>query len=539
MISRQSGLALLLTVLLIASGTVAVAGIGAAQTATAAGTAQGEPDLDVHLPQDTVMPGERSQIDLQISNDGEMEWGTAEYHEIVTSARNVRVETEAEGPLEVQGGEMAVGTITTNEPRDVPLTLKVPEGTEPGTYEIDVDLEYSYTDILWIGSTRVDEDTEQVTRTVEVEVDDAPRFSIENATTDVRIGDQGSMAVTLANTGSQTAEDIRLALESASGKFLFGQAQADTSRVETLEPGENATLGYDVTVPPGASLREFSLAGTVQYTDPDGLPGAQEGLSVGVRPLPEQTFDVETTESTLRIGEEGELRGTVTNTGPEPVQDVVVQYADESTASIVPVETKIAVGDLEPGASTDFALPLEVTTSGKAVTHSLDLAVTYRNADNEKRAYKDVNAAAAVDERRDQFEVVVEDETIQAGEDRTIEATITNQLDEEVSNVDVKLFVDDPLDSADDEGYIGSLSPGASRTVTLELSATGEAVPKVHPADFHVKYEDADGTSKISNTVTVPITVTTAEDTGIGWMQIALVGLLLVLVIGGLWYWRG
>lgn len=528
-----------MAILLIASGTVAVSGIGAAQTATAAGTAQGEPDLDVHLPHDTVLPGERSQINLQISNDGEMEWGTAEYHEIVTSARNVRVEMEAEGPLEVEGAEMAVGTITTNEPRDVPITLKVPEGTEPGTYEIDVDLEYSYTDILWIGSTRVDEDTERVTRTVEVEVDDAPRFSIENATTDVRIGDQGSMAVTLANTGSQTAEDVRLALESSSGKFLFGQSQADMSRVATLKPDENATLEYDVTVPPEASLREFSLSGTVQYTDPDGMPGVHNGLSIGVRPLPEQTFDVETTESTLRIGEEGELRGTVTNTGPEPVQDVVVQYADESTTSIVPVETKVAVGDLEPGASTDFVLPLEVTTSGKAVTHSLDLAVTYRNEDNEKRAYKDVNAAAAVDERRDQFGVVVENETIQAGEDRTIEATITNQLDEEVSNVDVKLFVDDPLDSGDDEGYIESLSPGKSRTVTLELSATGEAVPKVHPADFHVKYEDADGTSKISNTVTVPITVTTAQDTGIGWTQIALVGLLLVLVIGGLWYWRG
>lgn len=538
MIQRQSGLALLLAAFLIVSGTLAVAGIGAAQTATTAGTAQGEPDLDVYLPQDTVIPGERAQITLQIANDGEMKWGTAEYQQIVTSARNVRVEANAEGPLEVQNGEMAVGTITTNQPRDVPLTLKVPEGTEPGTYEIEVDLEYSYTNILWIGSTRVDEDTDHVTRTVEVEVDDAPRFSIENVTTDVRIGDRGSMAVTLTNTGSQTAEDVRLALESSSGQFLFGQAKADTSRAGTLAPGENATLEYDVTVPPEASRREYALTGTVQYTDPDGLPGVHQGLSVGVKPLPEQTFAVETTESTLRVGEEGEFRGAVTNTGPEPVRDVVVQYADESTTSIVPVERSVAVGDLDQGASADFVLPLEVTSSGKAVTHSLDLAVTYRTADNEKRAYRDVNAVATVGERRDQFGVVVENDTIQAGAERTIEATITNQLDETVANVDVKLFVDDPLDSSQSEGYIESLSPGESRTVTLTLSATNDAVPKVYPADVHVKYEDADGTSKISNLVTVPITVTAAEDAIIGMTQIGLAGVILVLVIGGLWYWR-
>ncbi|UWG47863.1 S-layer protein [Halanaeroarchaeum sp. HSR-CO] len=526
----------LVLVLVTLSGTIAVAGVGLAQT-EATGTAQGEPDLDVHLPQYTVVPGEVARLNLQVTNDGEMRFGQPEMRDAVTAARNVRVEAEAEGPLSVETGQMGIGTVTTNRPGNASIGLTVPEGTEPGTYDIDVELAYSYTDIVWLGSTRISEKTETETRTVEVTVDEAPRFEIESVDTDVRVADRGRMNVTVANTGSQVAEDVRLTLESSSSKFLFGQSQAGTSRIASLEPDANATLSYDVAVQSEASVREYALSGTVQYTDPDGIPGVHRGLSAGVRPLTEQTFSVESAESTLRVGEEGELRGTITNTGPATVEDVVIEYADR-TPTIVPVERSAAIGTLEPGDSAEFVLPLEVTTTGKATDRSLDMAVTYRNEDGEKRGYEDVNAEATVEERRDQFAVTLADSEIPAGSDQTIEATITNQLDEPVSNVNMKLFVDDPLDSDEDEGYIGSLDPGESATVTLQLGAAGSAIAKTYPADFDVKYEDSDGTSKISNTVTVPVTVTQPEDTGLPWELIGAAVLLVIIALGGYLYRR-
>ncbi|MGM0399458.1 MAG: COG1361 S-layer family protein [Halobacteriota archaeon] len=536
----------LVVVLVVLSGTIAVAGVGLAQSVSSdpaqvdeepLGTAQGEPDLDVHLPQYTVVPGEATRLNLQVTNDGEMRFGQPEMRDAVTAARNVRVEAEAEGPLSVETGQTGIGTVTTNRPGNASIGLTVPEGTEPGTYEIDVELEYSYTDIVWLGSTRISEKTETETRTVEVTVDDTPRFEIESVDTDVRIGDRGRMDVTVANTGSQVAEDVRLSLESSSSKFLFGQSEAGTSRIASLDPDENATLSYDVAVQSEASVREYALSGTVQYTDPDGIPGVHRGLSAGVSPLTEQTFSVESAESTLRVGEEGELRGTITNTGPATVDDVVVAYADE-TPTIVPVERNAAIGTLEPGDSAEFVLPLEVTTTGKATDRSLDMAVTYRNQDGEKRAYEDVNAVATVEERRDQFAVALADPEITAGGDRTVDATITNQLDEPVSNVNMKLFVDDPLDSDEDEGYVGSLDPGESTTVTLQLGAADGAIAKTYPADFDVKYEDSDGTSKVSNTVTVPVTVTQSEDTGLPWVLIGAAVLLVIIALGGYLYRR-
>ncbi|QSG10686.1 S-layer protein [Halapricum desulfuricans] len=540
MSQRRSAVTIALALAIALSGTVAIAGVGLAQTSEPVpqGTVRGEPDIDVHLPKDTVLPGEKTQLKLQVSNDGEMDFGPLESQEAVTAARNVRVEAEAEGPLTVETGRMAIGTVTTSRPGSAQIALTIPEGTEPGTYEIDVEVAYRYTDTAWIGSNRVKEDTETVTRTVEVTVDDAPRFEITNATTDVRSGDQGTMDVTLQNTGSQTADDVQLALDSTSSSFLFGQVRTDTARVDTLAPGDNTTLEYDVTVPPDTTARDYALSGTVTYTDPDGIPGVDKGLSVGVRPLAEQTFAVETVASTLRVGEEGQLRGTVTNTGPSTVNDVVLQYADESATSIVPTVSNVAIGDLEPGETGTFELPLEVTTSGKATTRSLDMAVTYRNDENEKRAYEAANAIASIEPRRDQFAIAVDDDTVAAGGQRTVTATVTNQLDEPVSDVNVRMFVDDPLDSTEDEGYIGSLAPGESETVTLQLSASGDAVAKVYPTDFDVNYEDADGISKNADTVTLPITVTDGGDSGLPVIAIAIGALLVVLVVGGFWYWR-
>lgn len=531
MVSRQTGFALVLAVSLVLSGTVGLAGIASGQTG---GTAQGEPDLDVHLPQHTVLPGETTELSLVISNDGEMDFGSADYRDAVTAARNVRVSAEAEGPLRVETGKQPIGTVTTNRPGNAAVALTIPEGTEPGTYDIDVELEYSYTSTIWIGSTRIDDDTKTITRTVEVTVDDAPRFDIQNVSTDTRVGDRGTLSVTLANDGSQPADDVRLSLESQSAKFLFGESQAGTTRAGTIEPGENATLTYDVAVQSSASVREFALVGTVAYTDADGVPGVQERLSAGISPLPEQTFSVDPGESTLRVGEEGELRGTVTNTGPVIARNVVVQFAEQSPTAI-PVESSVTVGTLEPGASADFAIPVEMTTEGKAVSKTFDLAITFRNEEGEKRAYQDASVSTAIEPRRDQFDITVDNRTIAAGTDRSLEVTVTNELDETVRDVDLRMFVDDPLDSSDDEAYVESLDPGESVSVVVTMNAAGDAVAKTYPASFDVRYDDTDGTSHVSETVTVPMTVTESEG---GGLPLGLIGVLVAaLVLVALAYW--
>ncbi|MDR9429496.1 MAG: COG1361 S-layer family protein [Natronomonas sp.] len=497
---------------------------------------QGEPDLTVDVPDATVTPGSVSELGLQISNDGRIIRGSPANREIVTSARNVRVEADIEGPLEVETGQQSVGTVTENQPRSAPIAVTVPDDAAPGTYELEVELQYRHTSQLYQRTGITNERRRTVTRTVDVEVDDAPRFELNSTSTDTRIGDSGVMETTIENVGSQPATDVRLSLESTSPLFAFGSGSTGSVRAGSLAPGENATVRFDVVVDPRASVREFALDGTARYSDPDGVPGVDEGLSTGIEPAPEQRFSFETVESTLRVGEEGELRGTVRNDGPAPVRSVVVQFADQSP-NVVPIESSVAVGSLAAGETAEFRLPIELTEEAEPIPQNFDMAVAYRNEENERRLFEDIDASASVEPNRDEFLLEVEDREIATGSSTIVEVDVTNNLDEPVRNLESKLFTDDPIASDDDEGYTESLAPGETTTVSFSVSAASGATPRTYPLQLDFRYDDESGTSKISDTYRTAIVVTDAEEGGFPWLLV-VGAVVLVVVVGGALYWR-
>ncbi len=530
--SRRTLFASVFVVLLVGStlGTTIVVG--------QSGIVEGEPRLDVHVPDPTLTPGTTQQLELQISNDGRVSLGSPESRDAVTAARNVRVEVEADddAAIEIETNRQAIGTVTENEPNTVPIAVTVPEGAESGEYELDVELRYTHTSRMEAGAGVMNERTRRVTRTVDVEIDDRPRFEITNVSTDAQIGDHGTLEATLENVGSQTASDAHLALETTSSTFAFGAGQADSAHAGTLEPGERASVQYDVAVDGEASVREFSLDGTVQYTDPDGVDGVEEGLSVGVEPVGHLRFSFDDVESTLRVGEEGELRGTVTNEGPRVAESVVVRFADESP-NVIPIEDSVAVGALDSGESADFGLPIEVTNEAEAVSRNFDMAVAYRNADGERRGFEDIDATVDIAENRDEFILEVTERQLSAGTSTLLDVRVTNALDEPVDDVEAKLFTDSPLTSEDDEGYAERLEPGETTTFTFEVGAGVDATPRTYPIQMDFRYDDPSGTSKISDTYRTAVDVTETEEDSPPWLLVGA-AVALVLVAGVGLYWR-
>ncbi len=496
----------------------------------------GEPRLDADAPESTLTPGETTELELQISNDGRVGLGSPEQRDIVTAARNVRVEVEGDGPIEIETNRQAIGTVTEGEPRGVPIRVTVPEDAEPGEYELDVELRYAYSARVEQGAGVMNDRSRTVTRSVDVEVTDEPRFEITDVSTDAQIGDRGVMEATVENVGSQNASDVRLGLETASPKFSFGAGESESARAGTLEPGEDTTVRYDVVVDGDASVREFALDGTVQYTDPDGVDGVDDGLSGGVEPVPKQRFSLDDIESTLRVGEDGDLRGTVTNNGPTDARSVVVRFADESP-NVVPIEDSVSIGGLEAGESAAFELPIELTREAEAVSRNFDMAVAYRNAENERRSFEDLDAEVEIGERRDEFLLDIDDRQLAAGSSTLVDVQVTNNLDAPVDNVEAKLFTDGPLSSDDDEGYVERLEPGETTTVTFRLSADADATPRTYPLQMDFRYDDERGTSKISDTYRTAIDVTESDEEGPPWLLVGA-AVALVALIGAALYWR-
>ncbi|WP_231899216.1 COG1361 S-layer family protein [Halorubrum trapanicum] len=547
--TQRSILTVFVTALLLTSGTVGVvAGATASNptvgdTATtdlsaptaagsplqpqATGLVRGSPDLSVLISQNEVTPGRINEVTLQVVNDGEVDLGTPQSRSIVTTARSVRLTaTSDDSPLSVETGTVALGAVAEEAPREVPVAVSVPNGTEPGNYELEVELEYSYTSQYSSGVTYDREET--VTADVDVTVTDDARFRIVDITTNSQVGDQGTLEATVKNVGATAAYETTVALESSSAGLTLGERTADTALVGSLSPGESVTVPYNVAFASTAPDRQYAISGQVSFETSDGISHVDQGLSAGVTPLAEQTFALEDIESTLRVGEDGEITGTVVNTGPVPADNVVVQYTDTSQ-SILPIEQSAAVGPLDAGESSAFTLPLSIGGEAESGLRTVDFAVQYRNDDGEARAYSDVAVNAEVAPERDAFSVAIANQTIEAGGTRTVEVTVTNNLGEPASDLEARLFANDPLATGDtDTGYVQSLAAGESTTMTFELTTTGSATPgSTYPISLDFRYDDVDGDSHLSDTYRAPIDVTASEGGGLP-IPIIVVALLMV-----------
>lgn len=481
----------------------------------------GSPDLDVYASNPNLIPGQTNQVELTIANDGNLRFGDPSVADTVTTAQNVRVETEASGPLSIESGETAIGGVTTTTPRAVPVSVNVPNDVDPGTYTLDVDLTYTY---ISSGEDR----TVTVSRQIDLRVRDDARFQVIGVESDTQVGDSGTVEATIENVGSETARNADVTFSTQSNSVSVSGGQSDTIRVPELEPGETTTVAYDVGVASDLPVQQYTLSGSVEFEDPDGITRTDSGLSLGVLPLAEQEFSLTDIESQLRVAEDGDLVGTVRNDGPVQAHSVVVRYTGDDQ-SVIPAERSAAVGTLDPGEPANFSMPISISGEAEAGLRSLDMTVQYRNDEGEIRAFEDLVADAEVAPERDRFDVTIENRTIQSGGSRTVDVVVTNNLDETATDVEARLFADDPLDTGNtDTGYVQSLEPGETTTMTFELTTTGSATPgSTYPISLDFRYDDTDGDSQLTDTFRVPIDVTESEEDGLP-LPVIIVALLIV-----------
>lgn len=494
---------------------------------------RGEPDLDVYVPEPTLTPGSTTQLTLQIDNDGEIQSGATAQRGVVTTARSVSVELrERNAPIVVETERQSIGSIADGDVREVPITVTVPEDAEPGEYSVDVRLRYSHTFQYAPRSGVVQERSRTVTRSIDVEVDDGPRFEMETVDSDVQVGGSGTLRAEVTNVGGETGRDISVALESSSSDVALGEGAQNTARIDRLGPGENVTIAYDATVRPGVSLGDYSLTGQIQFTDADGVRGVQEELSVGLEPRPEQEFSLSVAESTLRVGETGTVSGTVRNDGPADVAEVVLALGE---SQFLPRSPTYSVGDLASGESATFRFRGTVPSEADAVPQRIGVETRYRTSAGDDRMSAE-SMRVPVAERRDSVAVSAVEPRFTAGESGVLELEVTNQRDVEIRDIRLHLGVEEPLESEFRSTVIGSLQPGVTDRVSFDLEVDGDAPASRYPATVEIEYTDPDDELVAARPATVPVTVTEAE--GVEYLSIELVIFaILSLLVGAVFVW--
>jgi len=252
---------------------------------------------------------------------------------------------------------------------------------------------------------------------------------------------------------------------------------------------------------------------------------------------PEQSFTFDGVSSTLAVGSEGTLEGTVTNTGGTEVRNAVVVFESEKP-NVTPIETEAPVGDLGAGESAEFSLPLEISESAEPGPQQYSLAVRYRNSDGDLRTSDstDVRREVGPDDR--EFDLEVAGASVEPGSGTVLEVTVTNTGSQRLTGVSANMFADSPMSVEDDEAFVGSLEPGDSETVRFSVGASGNALEKNYPVSLDFQYDEPDGDTKLSDTYRIAVSVENAEDGGGGLPVLPLVAVAALVVVAVYLYRR-
>jgi hypothetical protein len=515
----------------------------------------GQPDVSLSVQDNRIAPGERTSINVAVTNDGFLDrGGPAALEQRIKTARGVSVkirDDQIDASIDVTSGTVALGSLPDGAVATAPFRLKVNESLEPGTYEIPVEVRYSYTTIADYEESRTPPGYTDVsyadsfrreTMTIDLVVEPEPRFEVVPSDTEpVVAGDTGTLRFTLQNVGSETAHHATVSLSARSNDIFFGQpTQPQPSQsvfIEELDPGEQQSVSVQVGARTSLSPGSYPVAVDVAYETPDGLAGQSQTLSTGVQVEPERTFAIRNLSTqSFRVDEdEANVRATVVNTGERAAQNVVVRVQGPQSVQATGPET--AVGDLAPGESAAVRFTFAIPADAEPGSISLSFDVEYENLDGDLRQLDEpLRKGVALEQERDTFEVVDVDTELTAGSEATLAVTLRYTGSESIGTANAKVFVNDPLSSADDGAFIGEFEPGEERTAEFTISAAGTAIQKEYPATVEIRYDDANGESTLADGLQVGVPV--SSDSGglpVGYVG---AGVGVLLLSGGVFLWQ-
>lgn len=475
----------------------------------------GEPELDVFLPENEVSPGSEAELTVQVQNDAEVESGRET--QVVTTARAVRARVTDDSPFDVLTGEQAVGPIQDGSVASTNFRIVVPEDVDPGTYDVDVRVRYSVTNRVTSDSTQ--RLSRSRTRTVRVRVVDEARFEITDVDTAVQPGTTGEAAITVENVGTRPATGVRGTFTGSENVVLDG-GTAQTF-LGVLESGDSRTVTVDAAVNEAVSAGEKPIEATFRYSDADGRERETGSVTAALATQRTQSFSIEDLEDTLSVGYDGVVRGTVRNDGPGTISDGVL-LIEPASDSLVVEEGRFALPELASGEATGFEFPTEVGGQAAPGPRQVRFSVEYANGGRSTTSVGPVSERVVVDERRGEFGVEADEARVAGGESRTLVLTITNERPETLSNVDARLYTDDPLSTNDDEAFVDELAPGESAELRFQISAADGANAKTYPVELDFQYDTESGKSKLSRTYQQPVEVVqpTEDDGGLSFAPV-------------------
>ncbi|AWB27971.1 COG1361 S-layer family protein [Halococcoides cellulosivorans] len=333
-----------------------------------------EPRFRIENVTGTVPEGSTDDVTVAITNTG----GTA--------ASDASLSLQSSGDLTLGRSAQTtrhVGAWPAGETREFNVTMGASPDTS-GTASVTARVSYEDIDGIPGQSDRL---------SIPVDVTPDRRFSIENVTSSLEVGAEGTISGEVRNTGDRRVQNVQLALPIESATVTPVDA---TAAVGDLAPGERADFEFRVSVSEDGSAgpRQFTIQPSYRTVAGNQRAGQSAVVRVPIEDSVDR-FAVETSDATVEEGDSTRVTLSVTNTGSDPVRRVSAQLFADSPISTTDkrayVDT-LAPGDTEEltfGIAAEGALP-------KAYPLSVDFE--YENSDGDTELSDTYSVAVQVTE---------------------------------------------------------------------------------------------------------------------------------------------
>ena len=443
-------------------------------TAPSTQTASPDADFEVVDVDADLQVGEQGTVAVTIENQGE---------DAADAVVNLQSQSSSLAFGESATASQFVGEWDEGENRTIELDATVPSGGEARSYPVEATVSYVNDD---------DDQSQSAPLTFGVTAGEGDEdFAIVSTSSDVAVGDTGNLSVVLENQGGDI-EDAVINLQTLSGTVTFGGLANTSEFVGDWEAGEQRTIETDVSATPSARERSYPVQATVAYED-DGRETQAGPYLFGVTPAGEQAFTLDGVDSSLAVGEEGTVSGTITNDGPKNATDATLVFAANATGDLVPRQSEVVLEDISPDGSVDFEYPFVVNGSAEPGERQLPFVVQYRNAAGETVRSERLTTQVIIDDRADEFALENVASNVQVGDTGTIDLTLRNTgSDREDASVTLESSNAQVLfgNSTSATRYVGEWEANETKTVSFGTTATPDASVEAYALTAQVSYLD-------------------------------------------------
>jgi hypothetical protein len=499
--------ALLLVSLLVLSALVGATGsVSAARVA-------GNPDLELVAPENRLVPGAETELQVYVVNTGDVtDEGDAEYEQLVQTARSLTVEARSRGPVTVLSGETPVGTVPEGVSGPVPVRVRVDDGARPGEYDLSVLLRYEYTAVVETEGDSIErtERSRTIERDLEVVVERRPAFRLRGVESALAVGDAGTVELTLKNVGPVRARDATVTVTSTDPEVTFGTGvESAQSYVGEWKPDDTKRVSFRTRVADDALVRNYSVGVVVTYLDGDGQERTSRRLVAGVRPVRGAAFEVTDVDAAVAVGDAGTLAVELVNVGDAAATGATVAVSSSDpqvTFGAGAPRAETYVGDWGPDEPRRVTFRTRVDADALARPYSLDLTVTYRNPGGDRKTDDLVVGIDPGDGPA--FDLAVDQSDLRVGSVGRVRGTVENVGGGDARDVVVRLGTEDPtLFPTDVAVPVGDLAAGETAAFEYSLGVDANASPGLRRLPFVVEYRSPgdDGRAVDETAVTVRV----------------------------------